>query len=59
MRLKLLKFDRVEHYVADDTLVINVCYGEVGHYGTGDTLVINVCYHLQIQRSSTMARYIY
>ena len=59
MRLKLFKFDRVGHYVADDTLVINVCYGEVGHYGAGDTLVINVCYHLQMQRSSTMPRYIY
>ena len=43
--------------MADDTLVINVCYDEVGHYGAGDTLVINVCY--QIQRPLTMARYIY
>ena len=37
MRLKLYKFDKVGHYVADDTLVINVCYGEVGNYGAGDT----------------------
>ena len=59
MRLKLYKFDKNGHYVADDTLVINVCYDEVGNYGAGDNLVINVCYHLQIQRSSTMARYIY
>ena len=37
MRLKLYKFNKVGHYVADDTLVINVCYGEVGNYGDGDT----------------------
>ena len=59
MRLKLYKFDKVGHYVGDDTLVINLWYGEVGNYEVGDTLVINLCYHLQIQRSSTMARYIY